>query len=101
VHGGVLWMERLVSIDVDMIAYIIGFPTTGDKPETDLEEKPKEKVIAEEMKNKFNTDKGSRGLIINRINEHVTRLATNLLACQLLRKCHKEEALAGVIVTVA
>jgi hypothetical protein len=32
VHGGILWVERHVSIDVDLIADITGLPTDGEKP---------------------------------------------------------------------
>jgi hypothetical protein len=32
IHGGILWMERHVSIDVDLIAEIISLPTYGGKP---------------------------------------------------------------------
>ena len=46
VHGGVLWMDRIVLIDVDMIADVTGLPTTGEKPEQYLDDKNKEKAIA-------------------------------------------------------
>ena len=32
VHVGVLWMDRRVPINVDLIKSIIGLPTDGDKP---------------------------------------------------------------------
>jgi hypothetical protein len=32
VHGGILWMEKPVPIDVDRIANITGFPTNVVKP---------------------------------------------------------------------
>jgi hypothetical protein len=31
-HGGFLWMERPIPIDVDLISKIIGIPTNGMKP---------------------------------------------------------------------
>jgi hypothetical protein len=43
---------------------------------------------------------GPMGIIINRISEPAMRLETKLMACKLLRKCHKEEAPAGVIAAV-
>jgi hypothetical protein len=97
VHGGILWMERHVSIDVDLIAEITGLLTDGEKPEHYLDDKTKEKYLAEEMKKKYGTERGSRGIIINRISEPTMRLEMKLMACKLLRKCHKEEAPAGVI----
>jgi hypothetical protein len=32
VHGGILWLDTQVSIDVDLIAKITGLPTNGEKP---------------------------------------------------------------------
>jgi hypothetical protein len=61
------------------------------------ETRTKEKALAEEMKKTYSTEKGSWGIIINMINEPVKRLETKLMACKLLRKCHKEEELVGVI----
>jgi hypothetical protein len=31
-HGGYLWMEQFISIDVELIAYIRGLPSQGDDP---------------------------------------------------------------------
>jgi hypothetical protein len=66
-----------------------------------LDDKTKEKSLVEEMKKTYGTERGSQGIIINRISEPVTRLETKLMACKLLRKCHKEEAPARVIAAVA
>jgi hypothetical protein len=37
------------------------------------------------------------GIIIKRISDTTTRMATKLMACKMLRKCHKEEVPAGVV----
>jgi hypothetical protein len=50
VHGGILWMDNLVPIDVYLIANITGFPTNGINPEDYLENKAKDKEIAKEVK---------------------------------------------------
>jgi hypothetical protein len=42
VHRGILWMDRPVPINVDLIATITGLPTDGEKPEQYLEDKTKE-----------------------------------------------------------
>jgi hypothetical protein len=52
------------------------------------------------MKKKYGTDRGTRGIIIKRINDSATQLGTKILAYKLLRKFCKEEVLAGVV-TVA
>jgi hypothetical protein len=63
-----------------------------------LEEKKKEKALAEEMKNKYGTERGLCRIIIKHINDVATRMATKIMACKLLRKCRKEEVSAGVFI---
>jgi hypothetical protein len=46
VHGGILWMDRPVLIDVALITKITGFPTVGAQPKEYLENKVCEKEIA-------------------------------------------------------
>jgi hypothetical protein len=66
-----------------------------------LDDKSKEKALAEEMKNKYGTTRGTRGIIIKQIRNTTTQLGTNILACKLLIKCHKDEVPAGVIAVAA
>jgi hypothetical protein len=63
-----------------------------------LDDKSKEKTLAEEMKKKYGIDRGTRGIIIKRINNVVTQLGTKILACKLLRKFRKDEVPPGFIV---
>jgi hypothetical protein len=91
VHGGILWMDRPVPINVDLIATITGLPTDGEKPEKYLEDKTKEKAISDEIKEKYGTERGNRGIWISDINDPVTRFSTRLLGCKLMHKCRKEE----------
>jgi hypothetical protein len=90
-------MDRPVPINVDLIAEITGLPTDGEKPEQYLEDKTKEKSISDEIKEKYGIERGNRGIRINDINDPVTRFATRLLGCKLMRKCRKEEVPAGVV----
>jgi phosphomannomutase len=62
-----------------------------------LNDKSKEKVLAEKMKKKYFTARGTRGIIIKRINNEMTQLSANILACKLLRKFRKDEVPVGVI----
>jgi hypothetical protein len=96
-HGGYLLMEDPISIDVEIIAFIIGVPSRGENPMKYLDDKTKEKVLVEEMKKTYGTERGSCRIIIKCINDAAKRLATKLMACKLLRKCRKEEFPVGVI----
>jgi hypothetical protein len=85
-HGGYMSLEQLISTDVGIIAYITEIPSRGEDPTPFLEDKMKEKSLAEEMKKKYVTERGSRRIIIKRISDVATRIATQIMACKLLRK---------------
>jgi hypothetical protein len=52
-HGGDLWLDKLISIDVELITHITGMPSWGMDFTQFLEDKTKEKALTEEMKNKY------------------------------------------------
>jgi hypothetical protein len=62
-----------------------------------LDDKSKEKALAEEMKKKYDTTRETRGIIIKWINNAATQMGAKILACKLLRKCCKDEVPIGVI----
>jgi hypothetical protein len=100
-HGGDIWLDKPVPITVELIAQITGLPIRGMDPALILDDKSKEKALAEEMKKKYGTARGTRGIIIKWINNAATQLGAKILACKLLRKCRKEEVPAGVIAVAA
>jgi hypothetical protein len=93
-------MDRPMPIIVDLIATITGLPRDGENPEQYLEDKTRTKAISDEIKAKYGTKRGNMGIRINDINDPMTRLATRLLKCKLMCKCHKEEVPTGVDVVV-
>jgi len=54
-HKGILWLDTQVSINFDLIKKITDLPTNGEKPVQYLDEKTKEKSLAEEMKHTYGT----------------------------------------------
>ena len=65
-----------------------------------MDDKTKKRTLAEEIKKTYGTVRGSRGIVINRINEPAKRLEMKLVECKFLRKFRKEEAPVGVIIVV-
>jgi hypothetical protein len=63
-HGGDVWLDKPIPIIVELIAQITGLPIRGMDPALILDNKSKEKMLAEEMKKKYGTDRGTRGIII-------------------------------------
>jgi hypothetical protein len=66
-----------------------------------LDDKTKEKALTEEMKNKFGTERGTRGIIIKWISDAMTKMGAKIMAWKLLRKCRKEEVLVGVVIVAS
>jgi hypothetical protein len=48
------------------------------------------------MKKTYGMERGSHNIIIKRINDAATRMATKLMACKLIHKCCKEDVPTGV-----
>jgi hypothetical protein len=63
-NGGILWMDRLVPIDVDLISKMTRFPTSGVKHKNYLENKERDKKIVEEVKEHLEKNMGTKGIII-------------------------------------
>jgi hypothetical protein len=78
-HGGSLWLEQIISIDIELIAYTTGLPSWREDPTQFLEDKTKEKSLAEEMKKKYGTERGSPRIIIKRISDAVTRMTIEVM----------------------
>jgi hypothetical protein len=66
-----------------------------------LDDKSREKTLEEEMKKKYGTDRGTRGIIIKRINDVATQLGAKILSCRLLGKCRREKVPARVVTIAA
>jgi hypothetical protein len=75
-------MEQPVSIDVEMIAVITGLPSMGENLAQYLDDKTKEKALNEEMKRTYGIERGLHDIIIQRINDVATQMATKLMACK-------------------
>ena len=73
-------MEQTISIDVELITMITGLPSMGENLAPYLNEKIKEKALAEEMKITYAIERGSRGIIIKRISDTATCMATKLIS---------------------
>jgi hypothetical protein len=54
-HGGFLWLDEPVSIDVKLISFIKGMPSNGENLVQYMDDKTKENTLAEEMKETYGT----------------------------------------------
>jgi hypothetical protein len=63
-HGGFLWLDKPVSIDVELISFITGLTSNGENLAQYMDDKRKKKALMEEMKKNYGTERGSHGIII-------------------------------------
>jgi hypothetical protein len=67
-----------------------GYPQMGKTREV-FGGKTRAKAISDEIKAKYGTERGNRGIRISDINDPATRFATRLLGCKLMHKCAKRK----------
>jgi hypothetical protein len=96
-HGGILWMERPIPINVDLIIEITWLPIDGEKLDKYLDDKTRVKAIFDENKVKYDTERGNKGIGINEINDPANQFAARSLGYKLMHKCQKEEVSIGVV----
>jgi hypothetical protein len=82
-------MDRLVHLNVVLIAKIMRLPTVGTQLEEYLNNKARKKEITELVKAQFDTSRGNKSIVLRDINDNMTSFSSNLMACKLLRKCRK------------
>ena len=69
---------------MELTTTITGLPSMGENLTQYLDEKTKEKALVEETKRTYGTKRGSRSIIIKRISDTVTQMATKIMACKML-----------------
>jgi hypothetical protein len=91
VHGDIIWMDRMVQLDVELISKITGLHILGAQPKEYLDNKVGEKEIVELVKGQLSTIRGNKGIVLKDINGNVTIFKRNSMSCKMLRKIRKEE----------
>ena len=84
-HGGYLWLDNPISVDIELIATIIGLPVVGMNP-TPFLRKYQETMISVRMKEKYDVIRDKRGFLISSINDHTVCFAAKVLASKMLHK---------------
>jgi hypothetical protein len=90
VHEGFLYLENIVSIDTQLVVKITGLSSAGECPLPLFMDKTQEKALAERMKEKYGTHRAVHGLDVARINDDSFSFVTKVLACKLIKKCHRD-----------
>ena len=67
-HGGFLWHDRKILVDIELIASITGLPLAGVDLASFFTGKDKDTTLVKIMKEKYNLLRDTRGFNISSIN---------------------------------
>ena len=82
-----MWLEEPIPITKHLIHRITQLPCKGEDPVDISEGKRSDLAITKAMKKKYKLEKKKRGYAIFSINEKLLRVATQILAGKVMRKC--------------
>jgi hypothetical protein len=99
VHRGYMWIDRPMSIDIDLLVKITCLSSQGKDPTSLFFDNKNEKILFESMEYKFHTLHRHHGLDVASIYDLGVRFATQVLSCKLLRKCKKDQVPTMIRVT--
>jgi hypothetical protein len=88
-HGGYLWLDRRIIVDLTLIHQIIGLSLKGPDPQQFYPGKTSDFSLAQHIKESYGeVEKGKRGYKVASIQDGIVCLACQLLAGKLVRKNH-------------
>jgi len=97
VHDGCLWLEELIPITDMLIHRITQMPHSRENTTMAFGGKIGESDLTEEIKDKFKLAKKPHGYAITSITDPIVKVATQILAGNIMCKCHVDEVLTPVV----
>jgi hypothetical protein len=86
-HGGYLWLNPRIIMDLTLINRIIGLSMQGPDPQDFCPEKTMDRALAQRIKDTYgDVEKGIRGYKVDSIKSGMVRLSCQLMAGKLVRK---------------
>ena len=98
-HGGFLWINKKVSVDVELIAVVTGLPLPGIESASYFK-KYQDTMLETKMKDTYNFSRDTIGFLINSINDHTVQLTAKIWTTKLLKKMQSNQCIAGEIKVV-
>ena len=87
-HGGFLWINKNIPINLDKVVQITGLPKYRVDRAQFFMEKEKYKEITNILKETYNLKKNNKGYEVASINDKFVCFKTKALASKVLQKCH-------------
>jgi hypothetical protein len=86
-HGGYLWLDHRITVDLTLIHQITGLSMQGPDPQEFYPGKTTDRVLAQKIKDTYgDVEKGTRGYKVASIQSGTVHLACQLIARKLVRK---------------
>ena len=80
-----MWLDNCISVDVDLIIVITGFPKEGVDPTMFFTRKEQDVCLVAWMKEKYDIVKYTRGFYISSINDQGVRLVAKVFSSKILQ----------------
>ena len=97
-HGGFLSLDQKVSIDVELISMITRLPLAGVDPTPFFVGKEHDTLFTNNLKQKYDLTRYTRGFSIANINDYIVQFATKVLFSKLLWKMRPNQFTARMII---
>ena len=98
-HGGCLWLEQNILVDVELIALTTRLPIDGvNNPAPFFAGKDQDVTLTNRIKDKYELTKDKRGFFVASINDMVVRFANKVLFSKLLKKMRPNQCTTRTIV---
>jgi hypothetical protein len=97
-HGGYMWLNRHVTMDLALIHLITGLSMQGLDPQQFYPGKASYHSLAQCIKEYYgDVDKGKRGYKVASIQDGAVRLACHLIAGKIIKKNHPTQVTVFVV----
>jgi hypothetical protein len=100
-HGGYLWLDRCITVDLVLIHRITGLSMQGPDPQEFYPGKAADRALAQKIKDTYgDVEKGKRGYKVASIQNGTVCLACQLITGKLVRK-NRPTQVTGFVVDLA
>ena len=98
-HGRCLWLNRKISVGVELITLITGLSLERVDPTPSFFGKDQDTTLVNQINEKYDLTRDKRGFLISSINDTVVRFAAKVLSNKLLQKMRLNQCTIGTIAT--
>jgi hypothetical protein len=97
-HGGYLWLDYRITVDLILINQIIGISMQGPDPQYFYPRKTTDRTLAQRIKDTYgDVEKGMPGYKVASIENAIVRLGSQMITGKLVRKKRPTQVIRFVV----